>query len=82
VVTVSDVKEHLAWIAKAAWSEHIVEDVNQVGYTLVEALLEKLHTVARHEATRRRDATCSLLSDELGLLPWSRSCYCWLAAIS
>jgi len=49
-LTVSEIKEHLAWIAEAAWSEHIVEDVNQVGYTLVEALLEKLHTVARHEA--------------------------------
>jgi hypothetical protein len=47
---VSEIKEHLAWIAEAAWSEHIVEDINQVGYTLVEALLEKLHTVARHEA--------------------------------
>jgi hypothetical protein len=47
---VSEIKEHLAWIAEAAWSEHIVEDVNQVGYTLEEALLEKLHTVARHEA--------------------------------
>jgi hypothetical protein len=47
---VSEIKEHLAWIAEAAWSEHIVEDVNQVGYTLVEALLEKLHTVASHEA--------------------------------
>src|SRR5215203_4269584 len=30
--------------------EHLVEDVNQVGYTLVEALLEKLHTVASQEA--------------------------------
>jgi hypothetical protein len=49
-LTVSEIKEHLAWIAEAAWSEHIVEDVNQVGYTLVEALLEKLHTVARQEA--------------------------------
>jgi hypothetical protein len=47
---VSEIKEHLAWIAEAAWSEHIVEDVNQVGYTLVEALLEKLHTVASQEA--------------------------------
>jgi hypothetical protein len=47
---VSEIKEHLAWIAEAAWSEHIVEDINQVGYTLVEALLEKLHTVASHEA--------------------------------
>ena len=47
---VSEIKEHLAWIAEAASSEHIVEDVNQVGYTLVEALLEKLHTVARQEA--------------------------------
>ena len=47
---VSEIKEHLAWIAEAASSEHIVEDVNQVGYTLVEALLEKLHTVASHEA--------------------------------
>ena len=47
---VSEIKEHLAWIAEAAWSEHIVEDVNQVGYTLVQALLEKLHTVARQEA--------------------------------
>jgi hypothetical protein len=47
---VSEIKEHLAWISEAAWSEHIVEDINQVGYTLVEALLEKLHTVARHEA--------------------------------
>jgi len=47
---VSDIKEHLAWIAEAAWSEHIVEDMNQVGYTLVEALLEKLHSVASHEA--------------------------------
>src|SRR5215204_4420492 len=49
-LTVSEIKEHLAWIAEAAWSEHIVDDVNQVGYTLVEALLEKLHTVASHEA--------------------------------
>jgi hypothetical protein len=49
-LTVSEIKEHLAWIAEVAWSEHIVEDVNQVGYTLVEALLEKLHTVARQEA--------------------------------
>jgi hypothetical protein len=49
-LTVSEIKEHLAWIAEGAWSEHIVEDVNQVGYTLVEALLEKLHTVARQEA--------------------------------
>lgn len=49
-LTVSEIKEHLAWIAEAASSEHIVEDVNQVGYTLVEALLEKLHTVARQEA--------------------------------
>ena len=49
-LTVSEIREHLAWIAEAAWSEHIVEDVNQVGYTLVEALLEKLHTVASHEA--------------------------------
>ena len=47
---VSEIKEHLAWIAEAASSEHIVEDVHQVGYTLVEALLEKLHTVARQEA--------------------------------
>jgi hypothetical protein len=47
---VSEIKEHLAWIAEAASSEHIVEDINQVGYTLVEALLEKLHTVACHEA--------------------------------
>src|SRR5918994_70852 len=47
---VSEIKEHLAWIAEAASSEHIVEDVNQVGYTLVEALLQKLHTVARQEA--------------------------------
>jgi hypothetical protein len=47
---VSEIKEHLAWIAEAASSEHIVEDINQVGYTLVEALLEKLHTVASHEA--------------------------------
>ena len=47
---VSDIKEHLAWIAEAACSEHIVEDINQVGYTLVEALLEKLHSVASHEA--------------------------------
>jgi hypothetical protein len=48
---VSEIKEHLAWISEAAWSEHIVEDVNQVvGYTLVEALLEELHTVARREA--------------------------------
>src|SRR5215213_10289944 len=47
---VSEIKEHLAWIAQAAWSEHIVEDVNQVGYSLVEALLEKLHTVASQEA--------------------------------
>jgi hypothetical protein len=46
---VSEIKEHLAWIAEAAWSEHIDEDVNQVGYTLVEALLEKLHTVASHD---------------------------------
>jgi hypothetical protein len=49
-LTVSEIKEHLAWIAEAASSEHIVEDVNQVGYTLVEALLEKLHTIARQEA--------------------------------
>ena len=49
-LTVLEIKEHLAWIAEAAWSEHIVEDVHQVGYTLVEALLEKLHTVARQEA--------------------------------
>jgi len=49
-LTVSEIREHLAWIAQAASSEHIVEDVNQVGYTLVEALLEKLHTVACHEA--------------------------------
>jgi hypothetical protein len=47
---VSEIKEHLAWIAEAAWTEHIVEEVSQVGYTLVEALLEKLHTVASHEA--------------------------------
>jgi hypothetical protein len=47
---VSEIKEHLAWIAEAAWGERIVEDINQVGYTLVEALLEKLHTVACHEA--------------------------------
>jgi hypothetical protein len=47
---VSEIKEHLAWIAEAASSEHIVEDINQVGYTLVEALLEKLHTVACQEA--------------------------------
>ena len=47
---VSEIKEHLAWIAEAASSEHMVEDVNQVGYTLVEALLEKLHTVASNEA--------------------------------
>jgi hypothetical protein len=47
---VSEIKEHLAWIAEAAWSEHIVEDMNQVGYTLVEALLEKLYTVASQEA--------------------------------
>jgi hypothetical protein len=47
---VSEIKEHLAWIAEGASSEHIVEDVSQVGYTLVEALLEKLHTVARQEA--------------------------------
>ena len=47
---VSEIKEHLAWIAEAASSEHIVEDINQVGYTLVEALLEKLHTVASQEA--------------------------------
>jgi hypothetical protein len=47
---VSEIKEHLAWIGEAASSEHIVEDMNQVGYTLVEALLEKLHTVACHEA--------------------------------
>jgi hypothetical protein len=47
---VSEIKEHLAWITEAAWSEHIVEDVSQVGYTLVEALLEKLHTVACKEA--------------------------------
>jgi len=47
---VSEIKEHLAWIAEAASSERIVEDVNQVGYTLMEALLEKLHSVASHEA--------------------------------
>jgi hypothetical protein len=47
---VSEIKEHLAWIAEAAWGENLVEDVNQVGYTLVEALLEKLHTVASQEA--------------------------------
>jgi hypothetical protein len=47
---VSEIKEHLACIAEAAWGERIVDDVNQVGYTLVEALLEKLHTVARQEA--------------------------------
>ena len=47
---VSEIKEHLAWIAEAASSEHIVEDVNQVGYTLVDALLGKLHTVACQEA--------------------------------
>ena len=46
----SEIKEHLAWIGEAASSEHIVEDMNRVGYTLVEALLEKLHTVACHEA--------------------------------
>src|SRR5215211_1536482 len=49
-LTVSEIREHLAWIAEAAWSEHIVEDINQVGYTLLEALLEKLHSVASHEA--------------------------------
>jgi hypothetical protein len=49
-LTVSEIKEHLAWIAEAASSEHIGEDVSQVGYSLAEALLEKLHTVASHEA--------------------------------
>src|SRR5829696_1363469 len=54
---VSEIKEHLAWIAEAAWSEHIVEDVNQVGYTLVEALLAKLHIVASQEAKVAKEQT-------------------------